>query len=70
MVSGAWGISTGRGGLRPAARRLLPLMPIPLPVGACFGGLFVALRRAATHAPYLLAVALFLLGYGISPAGP
>jgi cytochrome d ubiquinol oxidase subunit II len=43
--------------------RLLPLTPIPLLVGGSFFGLFVALRRGATYAPYLCSVALFLLGY-------
>ena len=43
--------------------RLLPLTPIPLLVAACFAGLFAALRRGRTHAPYLWSVGLFLLGY-------
>jgi cytochrome d ubiquinol oxidase subunit II len=43
--------------------RLLLLAPIPLLAAASFAGLFRALARGATHAPYLWSVALFLLGY-------
>ena len=43
--------------------RLLPLLPIPLLTAIAFAGLFWALRRRATYAPYLWSVVLFLLGY-------
>jgi len=43
--------------------RLALLSPIPLLVLVCFAGLFRALRRESTYAPYLWSVALFVLGY-------
>jgi cytochrome d ubiquinol oxidase subunit II len=48
---------------QPDWSRLLPLLPIPVLAALAFGGLFWALLRRATYAPYLCSVVLFLLGY-------
>jgi cytochrome bd ubiquinol oxidase subunit II len=38
-------------------------LPVPVLVAACVAGIFVALRRGAEHAPFLLTLAILFLGY-------
>lgn len=38
-------------------------LPVPILVGACVAGIFVALRRGAERAPFLLTLAILFLGY-------
>jgi cytochrome bd ubiquinol oxidase subunit II len=59
VVAERWGLDLPR----VDWQRLLPLTPVPLLVAFSFAQLVLALRAGRTHAPFIWAVALFLLGY-------